>query len=268
MRCALLLLSSLLFTACSQGRLAATLPQPPAADVEPLLAQSIAKRFDVPVDHVRRSEVTDLIEVRNGAEVLYVSDDGRFLIRGDVTDLNSGREITEERRRVARLAALRELPAGAIIDFKPAPPLQPRFTVTVFTDIDCPYCQAVHNHLDEYLADGIAIRYVAYPRSGPDTASWYAAESTWCAPNAQDAFLHSFAGASSRKPNLQCQPLIAAGFDTGKQIGVIGTPTLVLPSGTLLPGYQTPEKLLQRLIQDAQLPPLEDAPHDAQKLAG
>ena len=38
--------------------------------------------------------------------------------------------------------------------------------VTVFTDVDCPYCARLHDRVAEYNALGIEIRYLAFPRAG------------------------------------------------------------------------------------------------------
>ena len=66
-------------------------------------------------------------------------------------------------------------------------PEEKRFTVSVFTDIDCVFCRRLHNELDEYLAAGIEVRYLLYPRNGPTSPSWAKAEDVWCADDRNEA---------------------------------------------------------------------------------
>ena len=46
-------------------------------------------------------------------------------------------------------------------------PEEVKYSVSIFTDIDCTYCRRLHSEIDEYLAAGIEVRYFLYPRGGP-----------------------------------------------------------------------------------------------------
>ena len=50
-----------------------------------------------------------------------------------------------------------------------APKEAAKYTITVFTDIDCGYCRRLHSQIAEYNRLGIRVRYMFFPRSGPDT---------------------------------------------------------------------------------------------------
>ena len=79
-------------------------------------------------------------------------------------------------------------------------PKNPKYTITVFTDIDCGYCRRLHSQIAEYNRLGIRVRYLFYPRSGPDTESWHKAEAVWCAANRNDALTRAKNGEDIKSP--------------------------------------------------------------------
>lgn len=61
------------------------------------------------------------------------------------------------------------------------PPGDAKASVVVFTDVDCEFCRMFHGRIGEYLALGIEVRYVAYPRAGVGSATFKSMVSAWCA---------------------------------------------------------------------------------------
>ena len=41
-------------------------------------------------------------------------------------------------------------------------------SLKVFTDTTCPFCRRLHQEVPELQAAGVAVRYLPFPRSGPD----------------------------------------------------------------------------------------------------
>jgi thiol:disulfide interchange protein DsbC len=142
----------------------------PAEDPSGELAQVRAKVAEVfeeiEPDDVHPSPVDGWFTIRKGAIVAYISGDGRYLLQGDLIDLDEEINLSELTRNEARLEMLDELPDDKVIVFSPE---NPKFSVSVFTDIDCTYCRRFHSQIQEYLAQGIEVRYLLYPRSGPGT---------------------------------------------------------------------------------------------------
>ena len=126
-------------------------------------------------------------------------------------------------------------------------PKDPKYTVTVFTDVDCGYCRKLHSQIAEYNRLGIRVRYLFWPRSGPDTESWTKAEQVWCSANRGEALTRAKRGETLNAPT-NCSGLpVAREYELGKEIGIRGTPAIVLGSGEMLPGYLPPAQLLQQL---------------------
>ena len=187
-------------------------------------------------------ENTDLYEALVGGEIVYFSKDGRYVFQGDIIDIESRQNITENKRRGLKKEQIDSFNEADMIIFEPE---KTKHTLTVFTDIDCGYCRKLHQQMSEYNALGIKVRYMAFPRSGLDSESFDKAVSVWCADDRKQAMTDSKSG-SNIKVN-SCDNPIKDHFEAGRRLGVTGTPALFLESGQLLPGYIPPMRLIQIL---------------------
>lgn len=189
-------------------------------------------------DDITKTPVSGLFEVTYGPEIMYVTGDGRFLIQGDLVDLQSKKNLTEDKRSVGRLKLIDSIDPSTMITFAPK---NIKHVVTVFTDIDCPYCRKMHSQISEYLDRGIEIRYLAFPRSGLNTPSYYKAVSVWCADDRKEALTISKAGGKIAEKT--CDNPVKEQMMMGAQVGVTGTPTLILEDGSVMPGYVPADQL-------------------------
>ncbi len=219
------------------------------ADMEALKQRIAANLRGTPVDAVRPTPIPGIYEVQSGLNFGYVSLDGRYLIEGDLNDINTGKSLTEDRRKLARVALVKQFDGDQAIEYAPANG-PAKYTVTVFTDIDCGYCRKLHQHIAEYNADGIAVRYLFFPRSGPDTPSFFKAEKVWCAADRKAALTQAKLG-SGYEGDASCKNPVMDQLKLASQLGLRGTPAIILPDGELIPGYQTPDELLKALGQHA-----------------
>ena len=158
------------------------------------------------------------------------------------------KQLTEASRKLARRDMIAKVSDAESIQFNPKEPA--KYHVTVFTDIDCGYCRMLHQHMAEYNAEGIAIRYLFFPRSGADTPSFHKAEEVWCSADRQLALTEAKAG-KEIKGNKDCQNPIAQHLALAGQLGLRGTPALILDDGEMIPGYQAPAALLAILAEHA-----------------
>jgi thiol:disulfide interchange protein DsbC len=204
----------------------------------------IARRLDVPVSAVRPSAIPGLLEVANGGEVIYVSADGRYAIKGELYDTDRHRNVTEERRNAARSELLKALPDEETIVYSPA---RPRYSLTVFTDVDCKFCRAMHSEIAEYNRLGIRVRYAFFPREGPGSEAWRKAEAVWCAPNRQDALTRAKQGGELQASKSGCRTPVSRTYELGKTLGMRGTPGIFTAHGDYLAGYLPPAEMLAKL---------------------
>ena len=206
---------------------------------------AIAHRLEVAVDAVRPSPLPGIYEVARGGEVLYVSGDGRYALAGDLYDTEHGTNLTMQRRTAARHAALAAVPDADAIIFSPQ---HPRYTVTVFTDVDCAYCRRLHSEIAEYNRRGVRVRYLFYPREGPGSDSWKKAEAVWCATDRRAALTLAKAGGEVPRQKCGTTP-VARTYELGQELGIRGTPGIFSEDGVYLPGYQSPAQLVEKLQQ-------------------
>jgi thiol:disulfide interchange protein DsbC len=221
---------------------------PPAVSAPAVKADpraEIVKKIDgIKLEDVRMSPVSGLYEVTRDAEVSYMSGDGRYAILGDMIDLDSDDNISEARRRGVRARMLDTVPESEMLVFAPKEPA--KYTITVFTDIDCGYCRRLHSQIAEYNRLGIRVRYLFFPRSGPNTESWHKAESVWCASNRNDALTRAKNGEDIKSPKCPAD-IIKRDYELGQKLAVDGTPAIFLASGEMLPGYAPPGQLAKYL---------------------
>lgn len=222
--------------------LAASAATTPPAE-KPEVRAEIARRLEVAPEDIKPSPIAGLYEVLSGAEVGYVSADGRFYVDGDVFDMGSKQNLTEQRRQQGRLALLATIDDRDVIIFSPTGAV--RHTLTVFTDIDCTYCRRMHQEIGELNRLGIRVRYLMYPRSGPDTESWTKAEAVWCSADRRDALTRAKRGEIVKAP--RCEAPVAAQHALGQQIGIRGTPGIITDKGEYLAGYMPAASMAEYL---------------------
>lgn len=231
---------------------AALAQSPDKAGARPDVRLDISRKFPgTKVDDVRVSPVPGVFEVMRGTDVVYVSGDAKYAIAGDLYDLNNqSSNLTERRRREIRMQMLAAVPDSQAVVFAPK---DTKYTVTVFTDVDCGFCRQLHSKIAQYNDLGIKVRYLFFPRSGPDTESWTKAEQVWCSADRRSALTHAKQG-EALKGSAACANPVAQQYALGRAIGLNGTPGIVTENGDLLPGYAPPDVLLLELQQE-ELPP-------------
>jgi len=237
------LLSFLAALALLQAAPSAIAESAPKADVR----AEIARRLDVKLEEIQPSPIPGLYEVRSGSDVGYVSVDGRFYINGDIFDIKTRDNLTETARQQGRLDLLAKVSDADAIVFAPQGPV--RHTLTVFTDIDCPYCRRMHQEMAELNRLGIRVRYLMFPRSGPDTDSWHKAEAVWCSADRRDALTHAKKGEVIKAPD--CKAPIAEQYALGQEMGIRGTPAIITDKGEYVDHYMPAAQLNEYLSTPA-----------------
>lgn len=221
---------------------------------------STAQAADTPADAAARKALLELVpqakidvveaaplpgyrQVLIGGQLIYVSDDGKYVLQGSLIDAQAKRDLTAERLAVDNKRKVDAVGLNKRIVF--APSGKPQYKITVFTDIDCGYCRKLHSEIAEYNKRGIEVDYLFFPRSGIGSPSYDKAVSVWCAKDRKAAFTAAKAGAEPAP--LKCDNPVADEFTLGTEVGVNGTPTIFAPDGTKLGGYLTPDQMLSRL---------------------
>ena len=193
-------------------------------------------------DSIAESVIPGLYEVSYGPDVLYITKDGRYVLEGDLLNTQTREDITEKIRSAARLKLINAVDPKSMIIFAPK---KVKHTVTVFTDVDCAFCRKLHSQIAQYNKDGIAIRYMAFPRSGVNTPSYYKAVAVWCSPDRHTALTRAKLGEPMKR--VTCDNPVRQQMALADKLGVNATPTLILEDGSLISGYIPPDRMSKML---------------------
>lgn len=201
------------------------------------------------IDEIKPAEVKGLYEVRVGANIFYVSDDGKYFMQGQLYDTEARKNLTESELDDVRRGELDKVGADKMIVFKPE---HSKYQVSIFTDIDCGYCRKLHSEIDQYLAEGITVRYLFFPRAGKGSDSYNKAVTVWCSPDRNQAL--TAAKKNEKMDTRSCDNPIDQHMALGEDFGMNGTPMIVTEKGTILPGYVPAAKLAGILAKEKATP--------------
>jgi len=193
-------------------------------------------------DSITEYPVKGLYEVVVGARLFYVSEDGKFLIHGSIMDLKTREDLSDRRLGAIRLKALEKVGLDNMIVFKPK--IQKHF-IYVFTDIDCGYCRKLHSQVEDYLREGIEVRYLFFPRAGKDSDSYHKAVTVWCAKDRNAALTRAKNGESFSQKT--CKNPVDEHMALAQAMGANGTPMIVTDKGVIIPGYVPAKELVKEL---------------------
>lgn len=199
------------------------------------------------VQSIKKSQIENLYIVDIGdLQPLYVSKDGEFFFYGELYAVNGNilENTTNDEVNLKRKSILdKALSQEDFITFQSA---NEKHQVTIFTDIDCGYCRKFHNEIKDFNDLGITVNYVAFPRSGLESASYNKIVTAWCSKEPKNTLTKMKQGIDVQLSLCQDHP-VETHFLLGQKIGITGTPAIIKSNGELLPGYLPPEELLNRL---------------------
>jgi len=186
-----------------------------------------------------------IIEVmlQDGSVVHMTPDLGNIIYNGEVLQLSKGGvvNLTKKRMDPIRAGLMKDIADKETVVFKAKG--EEKATINVFTDIDCGYCRKLHNEVPELNELGITVRYLAYPRAGMLdqrtgglTGSYKKIKSVWCDKDRPAAMTLAKKNRNI-KDNLDCEAPINDHLELGREVGVRGTPAIVVDDGRFIGGY-------------------------------
>lgn len=204
--------------------------------------QGTIKRLGMHPAEIKPSPVAGVKSVMTESGVIYITDDGRYILEGPMYDVSGPHPVNMSNQ--ALMSKLNALESQMIV-YKAA---QEKHVITVFTDITCGYCHKLHEQMKNYNDLGITVRYLAFPRSGINSKTAKDMQSIWCTGNRKQSFDAAMRGDDISAATCKTSD-IAEHFNLGVKFGVTGTPAIVLQNGTLIPGYQPPKEMAAMLDQ-------------------
>lgn len=222
-------------------------PAPAASASDTLVRNALTKAIPgIKIDSIRSSPIPGYREVAVNGKVIYVSADGKYLMQGQLVELATRDNLTAISEGALRKGLLDAVGKDRRIIFSPA---NPKYRVTVFTDIDCGYCRKLHSQIAAYNKAGISVEYLFFPRAGINSEPYNQAVSVWCAADQRKALTD--AKADRPVPKRTCPNPVAKDFELGRLVGVDGTPAIFGPDGTQIGGYLSPQEMAEVLGRQA-----------------
>ena len=195
----------------------------------------------IPMVGIKQSQLTGLYEVTLGnGERVFVTPDASYFVAGDLFQLTDKGllNVTDGERDLVRAERIAAITASDKISYSPK---IKKTSITVFTDVDCSYCQKLHREMASYLDAGIEVNYLAYPRAGVGSSSYNKIVNAWCAKDKQDAMTRLKAGETVISES--CENPVAKQYQLAVDMGISGTPAIILESGKLVSGYVPASRL-------------------------
>lgn len=196
---------------------------------------------NAPEASIKPSVITGLYEVSVGTMVIYMSEDGKFAFNGNLIDLDTRENLTDKAKSEIRKEAMSKISVDSMIVY-PAKDKE-KHVMTVFSDVDCPYCHKLHNEIPVLNEAGITVRYLAFPRSGVGSPAYQKWVSAWCAEDPAKAMDKAMKG--QPLATKKCDHPVDEHMQHARFFGVNGTPNIILDSGKMLPGYVPANELIQ-----------------------
>ena len=218
-----------------------------AAETEDAIAKRLSDAVPgLKISSVQKSEAEGLYEVQSSnGDTIYTTADGTYLLTGDLLKITGTgiANVTEESRASARQRQMAGFGKDGLISYPASG--EEKAVIDVFTDIDCPYCRKLHDEIPQLNSYGITVNYYAFPRSGPGTPSFRKYESVWCAEAQQSAM--DAAKGGQTVPQKSCDNPVVDQYRLGGQVGVTGTPAILLEDGNMIRGYVPAANLAEGL---------------------
>jgi thiol:disulfide interchange protein DsbC len=213
-----------------------------------VLAIEVASQNQLQILDIKATPLPNMFEVElNTGEILYTDISGDFLFAGDMyqTSTEGLLNLSATKRQSRTIEKVQAVPDDQKLIFTPD---EVKASITVFTDVDCTYCRALHRDLEELLALGIEVRYMAYPRGGEQAGSYDKMISVWCSDDRHKSLTQAKNGQNI--PSKDCNSPVLEHYALGNELGITGTPALIFPDGRLVPGYVEPDRLAALLQID------------------
>lgn len=197
---------------------------------------------DIPIEHLATTPVPGLYEMVSEGQIFYIDETASFLLDGNLVDLKGQKNLTEKSMTAQNLRYIDGIGEENMLIYTQTE-TTPTRSMSVFTDLDCPFCQRLHSELDILLDAGVSVRYLLYPREGLNTQAHRNLESVWCADDQHAALTAAKKGELS--PLASCDNPITQHVALARQLEITATPMIFLDNGQRINGYLDAETLLE-----------------------
>ena len=205
--------------------------EPVYAQVEQQIKTEIQKKLgsNAKVRSVTAAPVSGLYEVLVGNEIFYTDTSGKYLIQGEIIELASGKNITEQRQ--ADLNRIKWSDLNQANAFKSVRGNGQR-QLAIFSDPNCGYCKRLEKSLQQL--DNVTIYTYLIPILSPDSAQ--KSKQIWCSADPYKSYIDWMVNGTAPTGKTDCSNPLDKNLAFAKAYGITGTPTLFFTDGSRFPG--------------------------------
>lgn len=194
------------------------------------------------VKEVNSTPISGLYEVIAGGNVLYMDESGRYLLVGEIYDLKTSKNITASRLEEITRIDFSSLPLDKAVKVGSG-----KHRLAVFYDPDCPYCKRLYSELRD--SKEFTTYYFLYPLREIHPDAYDKSVRIWCSKDRAKALDEVESGKAI--PPKECPHPVDEIIALGRNLGINGTPTIILPDGRRISGYVPKEELLSRVVNNS-----------------
>jgi len=201
------------------------------AQPEQQIKSEIQKKLgpNAKVKGVSAAPVPGLYEVLVGNEVFYTDSSAKYLIQGEIIELATGKNITEQRQADLNRIKWTELNlANAIKTVRGNGSRQ----LAVFSDPNCGYCKRLEKSMQQL--DNVTIYTYLIPILSSDSTQ--KSKQIWCAADPYKAYIDWMINGINPSGKGDCATPLDKNLAFAKTYGITGTPTLFFTDGSRFPG--------------------------------
>lgn len=210
---------------------------------EAVVRKALTERFPgAQISSVKKTPYSGLFEVYLDNQLVYMDAKGQYVFAGDVIDLKTRRNLTQD--RLAKLQAVdwKVFPLNNAIKSVKG---KGERKLVVFSDVDCPFCRKFEAELAK--VDNITVYTFLYPIEGLHPKAVQTSRQIWCASDRNKAWDDYITKGSVPGNDGKCANPVDATVALGNKLGVGGTPTIFFANGVRVPGM-VPAAQLERLL--------------------
>ena len=198
---------------------------------------------EIEITGVEETPIKGIYQVLIGPDIIYMTRDANFVLKGEILDIGNRRNLTEDVRAENRINLLSSIKKDEYIEFSSN---LNKHHIYVFTDVDCGYCRKFHSEINGYIDLGIQVNYLAFPRTGLESDSFKKIVSAWCNDDPHSSITELKLG-KEIEINLCSKNPVIEHFNLGQKMGISGTPSILTTEGKMIPGYVSPKELFELL---------------------
>ncbi|ABE45413.1 DsbC family protein [Polaromonas sp. JS666] len=198
-----------------------------------------------PIQSPSKTPVPGVLEAAIEGQIIYITEDGQYVLGGPLLDVKASRNLTEVRLEQINAIPFDSLPLDWA--FKRVKGTGAR-RIAIFEDPDCPYCKMLEQTLEGM--DNLTVYVFLYPidQIHPDAVA--KSKAVWCAKDRVKAWDDAMRPGTVPTGAANCDNPIAKIIDFAKRHRITGTPTTILADGRRLVGA-VPRAELEAQLQKA-----------------